>query len=90
MIRFKQYTQIEELEYDVVVEKAEYQGREVKLNDPFRLPTGSKKKASPKKTTAPKVPAGLETRTQIKQFQLANGLLPTGLLDEATLEKAKK
>ena len=44
MIRFKQYTQIEELEYDVVVEKAEYQGREVKLNDPFRLPTGSKKK----------------------------------------------
>ena len=52
--------------------------------------TTSKKKASPKKTTAPKVPAGLETRTQIKQFQLANGLLPTGLLDEATLEKAKK
>ena len=44
MYRFKQYTQIEELEYDVVVEKAEYQGREVKLNDPFRLPTGSKKK----------------------------------------------
>ena len=44
MIRFKQYTQIEELEYDIVVEKAEYQGREVKLNDPFRLPTGSKKK----------------------------------------------
>ena len=44
MIRFEQYTQIEELEYDVVVEKAEYQGREVKLNDPFRLPTGSKKK----------------------------------------------
>lgn len=44
MIRFKQYTQIEELEYDVVVEKAEYQGREVKLNDPFRLPSGSKSK----------------------------------------------
>ena len=53
--------------------------------------TTTKKKASPKKkSTAPKVPAGLETRTQIKQFQLANGLLPTGLLDEATLEKAKK
>jgi hypothetical protein len=44
MIRFKQYTQIEELEYDIVVEKAEYQGREVKLNDPFRLPSGSKSK----------------------------------------------
>jgi len=44
MHRFKQYTNIQELEYDVVVEKAEYQGREVKLNDPFRLPTGSKKK----------------------------------------------
>lgn len=44
MYSFKQYTKIEELEYDVVVEKAEYQGREVKLNDPFRLPTGSKKK----------------------------------------------
>jgi len=44
MHRFKQYTKIEELEYDVVVEKAEYQGREVKLNDPFRMPTGSKKK----------------------------------------------
>lgn len=52
--------------------------------------TTSKKKASPKKTATPKAPAGLETRTQIKQFQLANGLLPTGLLDEATLEKAKK
>ena len=44
MYSFKQYTNIEELEYDVVVEKAEYQGREVKLNDPFRLPTGSKSK----------------------------------------------
>lgn len=49
----------------------------------------SKKKTSAKKS-APKAPTGLETRTQIKQFQLANGLLPTGLLDEATLEKAKK
>ena len=44
MHRFKQYSNIQELEYDVVVEKAEYQGREVKLNDPFRMPTGSKKK----------------------------------------------
>ena len=44
MYSFKQYTKIEELEYDVVVEKAEYQGREVKLNDPFRLPSGSKSK----------------------------------------------
>jgi hypothetical protein len=44
MYSFKQYTNIEELEYDVVVEKAEYQGREVKLNDPFRLPAGSKSK----------------------------------------------
>jgi hypothetical protein len=51
--------------------------------------TTTKKKASPKKAVT-KAPAGLETRTQIKQFQLANGLLPTGLLDEATLEKAKK
>jgi len=45
MYRFKQYANIEELEYDdLVVEKAEYQGREVKLNDPFRLPSGSKSK----------------------------------------------
>jgi hypothetical protein len=45
MYSFKQYTNIEELQYDdLVVEKAEYQGREVKLNDPFRLPTGSKSK----------------------------------------------
>ncbi len=45
MYSFKQYANIEELEYDdLVVEKAEYQGREVKLNDPFRLPSGSKSK----------------------------------------------
>ena len=30
--------------YDHVIMEAEYQGRKVKLNDPFRLPTGSKKK----------------------------------------------
>ena len=30
--------------YDHVISEAEYQGRKVKLNDPFRLPTGSKKK----------------------------------------------
>jgi hemolysin activation/secretion protein len=65
-------------------------GEEKKKKATSKKKTTSKKKASPKKTTAPKVPAGLETRTQIKQFQLANGLLPTGLLDEATLEKAKK
>ena len=28
---------------ELVVEKAEYQGREVKLNDPFRTPKGPKK-----------------------------------------------
>ncbi len=44
MHRFKQYINIQESQYDLVVEKAEYQGREVTLNDPFRLPTGSKKK----------------------------------------------
>jgi NADPH-dependent glutamate synthase beta subunit-like oxidoreductase len=44
MHRFKQYTEIEELEYDVVVEESEYEGRKVTLNDPFRLPTGSKSK----------------------------------------------
>ena len=31
-------------EWGQVVQEAEYQGREVKLNDPFRLPSGSKKK----------------------------------------------
>jgi hypothetical protein len=30
--------------FDHIVEAAEYQGRKVKLNDPFRLPAGSKKK----------------------------------------------
>ena len=30
--------------YDHVIMEAEYQGRKVKLNDPFRLPSGSKKK----------------------------------------------
>ena len=30
--------------YDHVITEAEYQGRKVKLNDPFRLPTGSNKK----------------------------------------------
>jgi DNA-binding phage protein len=29
---------------DVVITEAEYQGRSVKLNDPFRLPSGNKKK----------------------------------------------
>jgi len=29
---------------DLIVEESEYQGRKVKLNDPFRLPAGSKKK----------------------------------------------
>ena len=31
-------------EWGEVVQEAEYQGREVKLNDPFRLPSGSTKK----------------------------------------------
>ena len=78
--------------------KAKKEGEEKKKKAPAtKKKTTSKKKASPKKTTTKKttaakskVPAGLETRTQIKQFQLANGLPPTGLLDEATLEKAKK
>jgi hypothetical protein len=29
---------------DLIVEASEYEGREVSLNDPFRLPSGSKKK----------------------------------------------
>ena len=29
---------------ELVVEEAEHEGRKVKLNDPFRLPTGSNKK----------------------------------------------
>ena len=77
--------------------KALKEAEEKKKKASSKKKTTSKKKASPKKTTTKKttaakskVPAGLETRTQIKQFQLANGLLPTGLLDEATLEKAKK
>ena len=45
MYSFKQYTNIEELQYDdLVVEEAEYEGRKVKLNAPFRLPSGSKRK----------------------------------------------
>ena len=30
--------------YDLIIEDAEYQGKKVKLNDPIRNPTGSKKK----------------------------------------------
>ena len=30
--------------FDHMVEASEYQGRKVKLNDPFRAPTGDKKK----------------------------------------------
>ena len=30
--------------YDLEISESEYQGRKVKLNSPFRLPTGSKKK----------------------------------------------
>ena len=45
MYSFKQYGNIQELQYDdLVVEEAEYEGRKVKLNDPFRLPSGSKRK----------------------------------------------
>ena len=41
MKRFREYCDCgQELE----ITEAEYQGRKVKLNDPFRLPTGSKKK----------------------------------------------
>ncbi len=45
MYSFKQYENIQELQYDdLVVEEAEYEGRKVALNDPFRLPSGSKRK----------------------------------------------
>jgi hypothetical protein len=44
MHRFKQYINIQESQYDLVVEESEYEGRKVTLNDPFRLPSGSKKK----------------------------------------------
>ena len=41
MKRFREYCDCgQELE----ITEAEYQGRKVKLNDPFRLPSGSKKK----------------------------------------------
>lgn len=33
-----------EIYEELIVEEAEYDGRKVKLNDPFRLPSGSKKK----------------------------------------------
>ena len=32
------------MDYEQVIEESEYQGQKVKLNDPIRLPTGSKKK----------------------------------------------
>ena len=32
------------MDYEQVIEESEYQGKKVKLNDPIRLPTGSKKK----------------------------------------------
>ena len=45
MHRFKQYINIQECNYDdLVLEASEYEGRKVTLNDPFRMPTGSKKK----------------------------------------------
>ena len=50
MKSFKEYRedsidcQCESLYEDLVVEASEYQGRKVDLNDPFRLPSGSKKK----------------------------------------------
>lgn len=70
---------------------AEKKGEEKKAKAPkAKKAKSTKKKASPKKETVTKAPAGLETRTQIKQFQLANGLLPTGLLDEPTLAKVKE
>ena len=42
MITFKEYC-CEEC-FDHIIEQAEYEGRKVKLNDPFRAPTGDKKK----------------------------------------------
>ena len=45
MKTFKEYTEkcCEEC-FDHVILEAEYQGRKVKLNDPFRAPSGDKKK----------------------------------------------
>ena len=37
-------SKLSESMYDHIITEAEYEGRKVKLNDPFRLPTGSKKK----------------------------------------------
>ena len=46
--KYKEYTPCQEdcaeAYEDLVVEASEYQGRKVNLNDPFRLPSGSKKK----------------------------------------------
>jgi len=50
MISFKEHREesidcaCESMYDDLVQEEAEYEGRKVKLNDPFRLPSGSKKK----------------------------------------------
>jgi len=52
MIRFSSYRDLavdsicEEcsLYDDLIIEESEYEGRKVTLNDPFRLPAGSKKK----------------------------------------------
>ena len=45
MKTFKEYTEscCEEC-FDHIISEAEYQGRKVKLNDPFRAPSGDKKK----------------------------------------------
>ena len=45
--KYKEHTPCQECSEtyeDLVVEASEYQGRKVNLNDPFRLPSGSKKK----------------------------------------------
>lgn len=45
--KYKEHTPCQECDEtyeDLVVEASEYQGRKVNLNDPFRLPSGSKKK----------------------------------------------
>lgn len=34
----------ESCDEELIVEESEYEGRKVKLNDPFRMPAGSKKK----------------------------------------------
>jgi len=42
-ISFKQYVEDTDYTSELIVEEAEYDGKKVKLNDPFRTPGGPKK-----------------------------------------------